>query len=144
MAGAVAISLVRNKYLIRNQIVWSKPHFVIGRGDYHLRHEPCFYAVRKGAKADFIGPRNEQTIWDFPLDDRVEGGHSTQKPVEAFARPIRNHKGDVYEPFAGTGTAMFAADQLGRRCYMIEIEPKWCAVTLQRAADAGLTPRLVE
>ena len=50
--------------------------------------------------------------------------HPAQKPYEAMARPLRKHEGDVYEPFAGSGTTIIAAEQEGRRCYAIEIEPR--------------------
>ncbi len=71
--------------------------------------------------------------------------HGTEKPLECMARPIRNHgtPGDeVYDPFLGSGTTMVAAEQLGRICYGLEIEPKYVAVILQRMNDLGLTPRL--
>jgi DNA modification methylase len=69
-------------------------------------------------------------------------GHSTQKPVECMARPIRNHQGNVYDPFGGSGTTMVACEQLGRQCRMIEIEPRYIAVILERMAGMGLEPRL--
>ena len=86
----------------------------------------------------------QSSVWDIALDKNVEGGHSTQKPVECMARPIRNHEGDVYDPFLGSGTTMVAAEQLGRVCYGIEIEPRYTAVCLERMANMGLTPTLIE
>lgn len=127
---------------IRNQIIWRKPHFPISRGHYTYQHEPCWYAVRKGRTAHWIGDHNASTVWDVPLDKNVEGGHSTQKPLECMARPIRNHEGDVYEPFLGSGTTMVAAEQIGRICYAIEIEPRYVAVALERLSSMGLAPRL--
>ncbi len=59
-----------------------------------------------------------------------------------MARAIRNHEGDVYDPFLGSGTTMVAADQLGRICYGMEIEPKYVAVILERMAGMGLEPQL--
>jgi len=61
-----------------------------------------------------------------------------------MARPIRNHEGDVYDPFLGSGTTMVAAEQLGRLCYGMEISPPYVAVALQRLADMGLEPRKVD
>jgi DNA modification methylase len=58
--------------------------------------------------------------------------HGTQKPVEVMARPIRNHTGDVYEPFSGSGSGLIAAEQLGRRCYAMEIEPKYVQMAIER------------
>jgi len=57
-----------------------------------------------------------------------------------MARPIRNHTGDVYDPFVGSGTTIVAAEQEQRTCYAMEIEPKYCAVTLERLKNNGLQP----
>lgn len=122
---------------IRSQIIWSKPHFPISRGHYTYRHEPCWYAVRRGSKADWVGPANENTIWNLTLDKNVDGGHSTQKPLEAMRRPIRNHIGDVYDPFVGSGTTIIAAELEGRTCYAVDIDPAYVAVSLQRFVDGG-------
>jgi DNA modification methylase len=99
--------------------------------------------VRKGETAAWIGGRDQTTLWEINLDHNVEGGHSTQKPLECMARPIRNHEGDVYDPFLGSGTTLVAAEQLGRRAFGMEIEPKYVAVSLERLANLGLTPKLL-
>lgn len=144
-ASSVESGLKLAGYEIRAQIIWSKPHFVVGRGHYSTRHEPCWYAVRKGHQANWIGADNEQTIWDIKLDERAQGGHSTQKPLECMARPIRNHTAPiVYDPFLGSGTTLVACEQTGRLGRGLELEPKYCAVILQRLTDMGLTPKLAE
>jgi DNA modification methylase len=80
------------------------------------------------------------TVWEVPADKACGGGHSTQKPVELMRRSIANH-GDssdaVYDPFGGTGSTMVAADGLGRPSFVNELDPKYCAVILQRMADMG-------
>ncbi len=119
-------------FQIRNQIMWRKPHFPISRGHYTYQHEPCWYGVRKGRTSHWIGDNAASTVWDITLDKNVEGGHSTQKPLECMARPIRNHEGDVYDPFVGSGTTLVAAENLGRRCFALEIEPRYCAVAIER------------
>jgi len=141
-AGEVTDSLHKSKFEIRTQIVWSKPSLVIGRGHYHWQHEPCFYAVRSGGSAKWCGDRDQSTIWSIKNMHRTQGSvddgkteHGTQKPIECMARPIRNHgdKGDdVYDPFLGSGTTLIAAEQLGRRCYGCEIDPRYCDVICQR------------
>lgn len=135
-ASVVQASLEIAGFEMRCQIIWSKSHFVIGRGHYSTRHEPCWYAVRRGAQASWVGEMNEQTIWEWGKDQKTEGGHSTQKPLECMARPIRNHEGDVYEPFAGSGTTLVACQNLNRKCYAIEISESYCAVILERMATA--------
>jgi DNA modification methylase len=138
-AVEVGASIEASGFRIRSQIVWSKPVPVIGRGAYHWQHEPCFYAVREGATAGWIGDRKQSTIWEVPNVHRTRGtsddmitDHGTQKPVEVMARPIRNHTGDVYEPFSGSGSTLIAAEQLGRRCYAMEIEPKYVQMAIER------------
>jgi DNA modification methylase len=137
-------ALIDCGFSIRSMIIWKKAHFAISRGAYHYQHEPCWYAVRKGAKSLWCGDRSQSTVWDI---DHVknETGHGTQKPLECMARPIRNHGGkddDVYDPFLGSGTTMIAAERSDRICFGMEIDPKYCAVILQRCLDMGLEPRL--
>lgn len=135
-AGATSLihakALQDSGFTLRMQIIWAKSNFPIGRGDYHVRHEPCWYAVRNGKPSLRNDDRTQSTLWEINLDKNVEGGHSTQKPVECMERPIRNHTGDVYEPFAGSGTTIIAAERQSRRCYAMEIEPKYCAVSIER------------
>lgn len=135
-AGATSLihahALQDSGFDLRMQIIWAKSNFPIGRGDYHVRHEPCWYAVRKGKPSHRTKDRTQTTLWEINLDKNVEGGHSTQKPVECMERAIRNHAGDVYEPFAGSGTTIIAAERQGRRCYAMEIEPKYVQVCIDR------------
>ena len=116
----------------RITIIWTKNVAPIGRGHYHVKHEPCIYAVRKGASADWIGDRKQTTLWEIDKPQKSETGHSTQKPIECMERPIRNHKGDVYEPFAGSGTTIIAAERQRRRCFAIELDPGYCDVIMRR------------
>ena len=134
-----ATALQSAGFVIRMQIIWAKSNFPIGRGDYHVRHEPCWYAVRKGKPSRRTDDRTQTTLWQINLDRNVEGGHSTQKPLECMARPIRNHgaPGDVVcDFFLGSGTTMVACQNLGRKCRGIEISPAYCAVILERMATA--------
>lgn len=128
-----AAALQRSGFNLRMQIIWAKSNFPIGRGDYHVRHEPCWYAVRDGRAAHRTPDRTQTTLWEINLDKNVEGGHSTQKPVECMARPMRNHDADaVYDPFCGSGTSVIAAHREGRRCFALEIEPQYVDVICRR------------
>lgn len=142
-ASTVAATLVDAKYQIRSQIIWRKQMAPMTRGHYRWQHEPCWYAARGSSK--WCGDINSSTIWDIKNLSSVGGGgrgegdekvgHGTQKPVECMARPIRNHgdkQDDVYDPFLGSGTTLIAAEQLGRTCYGIEIEPRYVDVILRR------------
>lgn len=140
--STVADDLDRIGFERRVYILWKKPHFQMGRGHYHWQHEPCWYAVRRGAAAKWCGDRSQSTVWDIAHVHRTAGttddgetSHGTQKPVECMARPIRNHGGPddhVYDPFVGSGTTIIAAEQLGRRCYAIELSPAYVDVCVQR------------
>ena len=139
------LALQKAGFQIRNQIVWVKPHFPISRGHYTYQHEPCWYGVRKGRQAHWIGDKNASTTWKISLDKNVDGGHSTQKPLACMATPIANHEGDVYEPFLGSGTTLIACENLGRRCRAVEIAPGYVAVALERwATHTGKVPVLVD
>lgn len=130
--GIVSDSLSKADYEIRSQIIWVKSNFAIGRGDYHWKHEPCWYAVKKGNKGNWASDRKQTTVWDIAKPSKSETGHSTQKPVECMAKPISHHDGDVYDPFGGSGTTLVAAAQLNRRCFMQELDEKYCQVIIDR------------
>lgn len=143
-ANVVADSLMACGFDIRAQVIWAKNQLVIGRGHYHPKHEPCWYAVRKAKTGHWQGDRTQTTLWNIDKPHKSETGHSTQKPIECMAKPIENNsaKGDlVYEPFSGSGTTIIACENLGRKCRAIEISPAYVAVALQRWADhTGKTP----
>jgi DNA modification methylase len=136
-ARTVTESLEAADFAIRSQIIWSKPHFVLGRGDYHWQHEPCLYAVRRQATGHWQGARDQSTVWAISTGGDEDGAtvHGTQKPVECMRRPILNNsaKGElVYEPFAGSGTTIIAAEITDRACLAIEIDPRYCDVIVER------------
>jgi DNA modification methylase len=143
-AAAVALGLQSCGFQIRVQIVWVKQHFVISRGAYHWRHEPCWYAVRKGQPAHWRGDRTQSTVWEVPNLNAFGGegaaeneatGHGAQKPVEIMRRPILNHTrpGEAcYDPFLGSGTTLIAAESTGRICYGMDIDPRYVDVAVLR------------
>jgi DNA modification methylase len=139
-AGRFAADLTLNLrdagFEVRTQIIWRKSRFAIGRGHYHWQHEPCWYAVREGGSAKWCGDRTQSTVWDIDARDQdTETVHAAQKPVDAMARPIRNHgdkKDGVYDPFLGSGTTVIAAEMSGRNCFGMEISPAYCDVAAQR------------
>lgn len=131
-SSIVQTSLEKNDFQMRSQIIWVKNNIVISRGDYHWKHEPCWYAVKKGSKGNWSSDRKQCTVWEIDKPLKSETGHSTQKPVECMAKPINNHDGDVYDPFLGSGTTMVAAHQLNRKCYGMELDPKYCQVIIDR------------
>lgn len=117
-------------------IVWNKINtgYADMNSNYKNKYEPCFYGKRKGHKLNFVGATNECTVWDIEKD-RNNTLHPTQKPVELPARAIKNSskKGDiVLDFFGGSGSTLIACEQLNRKCYMMELDPKYCDVIIKR------------
>ncbi len=142
-SAEVARNLEVSGYDIIAQIIWNKQHLVLSRGDYHWKHEPCWYGVRKGENHSWKGDRKQTTVWDIANlncmgkskdeDERTE--HSTQKPLECMSKPMLNHTDEndfVYDPFLGSGTSLIAAEKLNRKCVGIELSPTYCDIILQR------------
>jgi DNA modification methylase len=133
-ATTVAQSLEREGFSIRSQIIWAKERLVIGRGDYHWQHEPCWYAVRE--KGNWTGDRKQTTLWAISSKDQdAETVHGTQKPVECMRRPILNNTSPreaIYEPFLGSGTTLIAAETTGRTCFAVELAPVYVDVAVRR------------
>ena len=139
-AIAVAKGLTRIGLILRQQIIWVKPYLSVARSHYNWQHEPCFYAF-KTKHAKWVGPNNASTIWQLaspknPIEKNAEKTpHPTQKPIECMQWPIHNHKGDVYEPFCGSGTTIIAAELEQRRCYAMEITPEYVDLAVKRWED---------
>jgi DNA modification methylase len=112
-----------------------------------FKEKDQIYAAQIDKNTIYTFPASSTTVWQLPADKRVDGGHSTKKPVECMARPMRNHglPGEfVYDPFAGTGTTGIAAQRLNRKARLIEIKPDYCAVILQRFQDAGILGKRIK
>lgn len=116
-------------YQPKQSIIWAKNRFALSRSAYHWKHETCSYAVKVGAKADWLGDRKQHTIWEEKVPSPKERRHPTQKPVGLYLRPIENHtrEGDwVYDPFAGSGTIFEACQRTARRALGIELDQTYC------------------
>ena len=128
--------------MLHRQIIWVKPALLLTRGQYHWKHEPCFMGWVKGHQPPDYGrgngERDQTTVWEVASvtnSEREEYNHSCPKPVGLFTIPIVKHlkPGEIaYEPFAGSGPQFIAAEQLGRRCYGMECEPRYCDVIVKR------------
>jgi DNA modification methylase len=133
-ATTVERSLIAADFSIRAQIIWAKERLVIGRGDYHWQHEPCWYAVR--SKGNWTGDRKQTTLWTISSGGQdTETVHGTQKPVECMRRPMLNnteHGQTIFDPFLGSGTTLIAAETCGRLCRAIEIDPLYVDVAVRR------------
>ena len=137
--GDVYRSINDNKCQIHALIIWHKTNatYAAMNAQYKQRHEPCLYFKPKGSTLRWCGATTEATIWELKRD-AVNEHHPTQKPVHLAARAIGNHSSkSVLDVFCGSGSTMLAAEQLNRRCFGMEISPKYVAVILQRMKEAG-------
>jgi DNA modification methylase len=131
--------LKRAGFLVKQQIIWNKNHFAIGRSDYHWKHEPAWYAVKEGQDRNWKGGRSQSTVWDVTAvnydSESDKTAHPTQKPVELYIKSLEHHTNGgeyVYDPFAGSGTLGIACEKLGRRALMMELDPRYCDIIVQR------------
>jgi DNA modification methylase len=139
-----ARAMVDAGWLLKQQLIWVKNSLVMGRQDYHWKHEPCLYGWLDGGSHNWYGDRKQSTVieWDKPLRN---GEHPTMKPVGLFAYQIQNSSkaGDIIiDAFGGSGTTMVASHQLGRRCYTLELDPKYCDVIIDRMIKLDPTLRI--
>lgn len=148
---------------IRQNLIWVKNHFTLGRQDYQWRHEPCLYGWKEGAGHYFTEKRNISTVIeslddledktkddliafirtlrddytsvffaDVPLADDL---HPTMKPIELIIKQIKNStkEGDcVLDLFGGSGTTLMACERLNRKAYIMEYDPKYADVIIER------------
>jgi DNA modification methylase len=115
-------------------IIWVKNSFVMGRQDYHWRHEPILYGWKEGAAHYFVNDRTQDTVWEIARPQR-NAEHPTMKPLELCARAIKNSskpKDLVVDLFGGSGSTLIAADQINRTCYTMEYDPKYVDVIVNR------------
>jgi DNA modification methylase len=120
--------------IVRQCLIWVKSSLVLGRQDYQWRHEPCLYGWKDGGAHTWLADRTQTTVLEFEKPARNED-HPTTKPVALFAHLLGNScrsDGIVLDPFAGSGTTIIAAEQLGRRCFSLEIDPVYVDVAVQR------------
>jgi DNA modification methylase len=132
----MASHLWNNDLQIRSQIIWNKNMAQFGAlsAQYKQKHEPCFYCYKKGQSPYWYGPTNEVTVWDVKRESKNEY-HPTQKPIELPERAINNSskKNDiVIDLFGGSGSTMVAAQQLNRKARLMELDPKYCQVIIDR------------
>lgn len=141
----VFLSDWKERGVLRQVMVWVKNSMVMGHSEYHYQHEPILFGWKKGERLKNTD-RTKTTVWAFdrPTASRE---HPTMKPVPLWIYGIENHtkSGDLlYEPFAGSGTTYMACEHLDRRCFGLELDPKYVAVILERWHEAtGKKPRLV-
>ena len=126
----------REAGLLTHQVlVWAKARAVLTHSRYMWQHELAVYGWQQGHKPSMKPPANATTVWEINQQGDSDGIHPTQKPVELFRRCIEHQTlpGQLcYEPFAGSGSQLIAAEQLDRTCYAMEIEPRYVDIAIAR------------
>jgi site-specific DNA-methyltransferase (adenine-specific) len=121
-------------WTVRQCLIWKKQTMVMGRQDYHWKHEPCLYGWKDGAAHLWATDRKQTTILEFDRPSR-NAEHPTMKPVELFEyQMLNNTKGSdlVLDSFAGSGTTAIACEKHGRNARLMELDPKYCDVIIKR------------
>jgi len=122
---------------VRQCLIWKKSSQVMGRQDFHWKHEPCLYGWKDGAAHLWANDRKQTTVLEFDKPSR-NGEHPTMKPVAIFEYQLLNNTkgGDiVLDSFAGSGTTVIAAEKNGRVAHLMELDPRYCDVIIKRWQD---------
>ena len=120
--------------MVKQCLIWVKNSMVMGRQDYHWKHEPCLYGWKEGAAHGWYSDRKQTTVLEFERPNR-NAEHPTMKPIPLFAYQIGNSskQGDIVaDGFGGSGTTMVACHQMQRKAYLVELDPKYCKVIVDR------------
>ena len=128
-------ALAENGLYFSQSVIWDKQHPVLTRKDFMGAHEWCFYGWREGAAHKYYGPPNATDLWHIKKVNPQSMIHLTEKPVELAAQAIQysSRKGEnVLDLFGGSGSTMAAAEQTGRRAFLMEIDAPYCDVIVER------------
>ena len=122
--------------------IWVKDSLVLGRSDYQWQHEPVLYGFLQNGKHPWYSDRKQTTVWNFAKPKR-NANHPTSKPLDLLGYPIGNSTQEnavVLDTFGGSGSTMMACEQMGRVCFMMELDEKYASVILRRAVENGIAP----
>lgn len=120
--------------MVKQCLIWVKNSMVMGRKDYQSKHEPCLYGWKEGAAHGWYSDRKQTTVLNFDRPTR-NAEHPTMKPIPLISYQIGNSskQGDIVaDAFGGSGTTMVAAHQMNRKAYLVEFDPKYCQVIVDR------------
>ena len=114
--------------------IWVKNSIVMGRQDYHWKHEPILVGWSEGGSHNWYSDRKQSTIWEFNKPSKNDI-HPTMKPIDLISYPISNSskKGDiVVDFFGGSGSTLIACENIGRKCRMMELDPIYVDAIVKR------------
>lgn len=120
---------------IQSWLIWAKEHFNISRLDYHPKHEIITYGWKKGAFHNWFGDRSQTDVISISRETRGNAIHLTQKPtalIEYFLKHSSRKNENILDLFGGSGSTLIACEKTNRKCYMMELDPKYCDVIIKR------------
>jgi len=123
----------RNYCHFSSMIIWVKESIVLSQTDYQSKHEPCFYGWFNNGTHNWYSDRKQESVWI--AKSKREEGHTTPKPIEIVSKAINNSSKEkhlIFDLFIGSGSTMVASHQLKRKCYGMELDPKYCQVIVDR------------
>lgn len=123
----------RKYFHFSSMMIWVKPALVLSQSDYHSRHEPCMYGWNKDGAHSWYSDRKQTTVWEYGKEHIK--GHTTPKPTDMICYALENSsKGGhlVCDLFGGSGSTLIACEKTNRRAYLMELDPKYCDVIINR------------
>lgn len=126
-------NVFREFFHFSSMIIWAKNTLTLSQTDYQSQHEPCLYGWMKNGTHKWHSDRKQTSLWKF--DKESVAGHTTPKPVALINKAINNSSksGDlVIDFFGGSGSTIIACEKTNRHCRMMELDPKYCDVIIQR------------
>ena len=139
--GAFLNSFLNSGLKLQSILIWLKNSIVMCRKDHHYKHEPILYGWKEGAAHKWYGGHDKSTIIECNKPPR-NGEHPTMKPIELMQIVIERSskvKDIVFDLFLGSGSTMVASHQLKRKCYGMELDPKYCQVIIERMRKLDTT-----
>ena len=123
----------RKYFHFSSMMIWVKPALVLSQSDYHSRHEPCMYGWNKDAAHSWYSDRKQTTVWEYGKEHIK--GHTTPKPTDMICYALENSSKSghlVCDLFGGSGSTLIACEKTNRKAYLMELDPKYCDVIINR------------
>lgn len=123
----------RKYFHFSSMMIWVKPALVLSQSDYHSRHEPCMYGWNKDGAHNWYSDRKQTTVWEYGKEHIK--GHTTPKPTDMICYALENSSKPnqlVCDLFGGSGSTLIACEKTNRKAYLMELDPKYCDVIINR------------
>lgn len=122
------------EWQVKHELIWVKDQMCFGRADYHYKHEPIIYGWKRKCSHEWYGDRKQVSTFDCPRPKKSDL-HPTMKPIELLERLLNNSSKNgqaVLDTFGGSGSTLIACEKTNRKCFMMELDPHYCDVIVER------------